>query len=142
MINATLVLVDSYGRVTHKRFETTATTLAAAQGIVNSLLTIWPTISDLGVVRVNYTYQEPGGVDVSSGANIDVGATFSTTTTDGGGAAIKIPGIKAALVGANGMIDPDQDGLNDFFELFMPEGGLLYNDGEQLESVRFGMLDK
>jgi hypothetical protein len=142
-IYATLTLQDSYGRVTTKRVETDTTTVAGAEAAIDALIAELNPLTDLQLVYATYSWKNAtqafAGV---GGSNVDVGATMQLLLDSGKRAAFHLPGLPAAKVGAGGMIDPADEDVAAFFALFESGGDLLVSDGETVDSVIGGSLDK
>lgn len=140
---ATMTLVDSYGRLTTKRVETTDALLAGAQSSVGSLATILNSLTDLELLRVTYSEVDDAAAFAgAAGSNVDVGATFKVVLDDGALAPYKIPGFVAAKVGGSGGIDPADVDVAAYFALFATGGTLRMSDGEAVDSVVSGQLDR
>lgn len=141
--NATLTMVDDYGRFTTKKVETTQVTLALAQSSIAALVAELVDLTDLALVRV--TYSDVDDTDAFAGAagsNVDVGATFKCVLADGTLAPYKIPGFVSAKVGGSGGIDPADVDVAAYFALFGSGGVLRISDGEAVDSVVSGQLDR
>jgi len=139
-----VTLQDSFGRTTTKRYETDASTVTNAQTYTDALLLDLAAISDLGhnkaIFEVPLTITVP--VAPVSGANIDVGATLHGVLTDGSGYGQRIPGIKYSLVDVNGHVSPDVQPLLNWAANFESGGHWLVSDGETLDHIQSGELDK
>jgi len=84
-----------------------------------------------------------GASPPAAGANVDVGATASGFLDIGGGkkASMKIPGIAAALVSADGTVAIDGV-VAAFLANFETAGAWRLSDGEQIESWIRATLDR
>lgn len=140
---ATMTLVDDYGRITTKKVETTDALLAGAKTSIGSLATILNTLTDLALLRVTYSEVDDAAAFAGvADSNVDVGATFKVVLDDGALAAYKIPGFPSAKVGGNGGIDPADTDVAAYFALFATGGTLRMSDGEAVDSVVSGQLDR
>jgi hypothetical protein len=141
-----LTLVDAYGRTTKRiiGMEDQAL-LADYETAAAALLTDLAAVSDLGVVKADLIINVSGAeqTDPVAGANVDVGGTFSgwIALGDGKKASLKVPGIKPALVSADGTI-PIVDDVADYLANWETTGDFNLSDGEQIDSWIRGALDK
>lgn len=141
-----LQLVDDYGRITRRVIEMKPQTLLAdmivnAQALVNAL----EDVTDLAVVRADLViHGEVSGFAVTSGANVDVGATFSGYIEGGEGkkASLKVPGFKASLVDTDGSV-PLTGVTATYLAMWVdPGNSALLSDGEAIDAWIKGTLDK
>lgn len=146
MPQLSLTMVDSYNRTTKKLIEVEtqadlATYLGLAQGIVDDL----EEITDLGVSRVDLILDAAGtGFAATAGSNIDTGGTVQGYVASGNGkkASTKIPGIKPALVDADGDLILTDQGLEAYLQNFETAGACRLSDGETISTWIGGHLDK
>lgn len=133
---------DAYGRQTTRVYgmETEAL-LADLQTAAAALITAVTAVTDLGCVKATIlipvtspTFAE------TAGANVDVGATASGWITAGmKKASLKVPGIKASLVDADGSV-PITGAVATFLALFESAAAFNLSDGEQIDSwIRAGL---
>jgi len=143
-IVATVTLKDDHGRLTTKRIETTETLIANAKTAMGLWAAAMVLISDMGVVRISYTDTDDGEAYAqTAGANLDVGGTFRLELEDGAFAPHKIPGVKDSLVTAGSdAIDIDNVSVIAYFDLFKTGGSLRLSDGEAMEALISGTLDR
>jgi hypothetical protein len=141
-----LTLADAYGRTTKRVVEIgsedTRAEMVAAAAAFSALL---EAVTDLQLVRADWIVQAvDAGFEVTSGANVDVGGTVSGFLTDGNGkkGSLKIPGIKAALVQADGSLDLTDEDLAAYLAQFEALGNCYISDGESVASWIKGVLDK
>lgn len=140
---ATATLVDSYGRITTKKIETTQVTLALAQSSVATAMVEFVDLTDLALIRI--TYSDVDDAEAFAGvaaSNVDVGATFKLALDDGSMAPYKIPGFPDAKVGGSGGIDVADADVAAYFALFGSGGVLRTSDGQAVDSVVSGQLDR
>lgn len=139
-----LTLDDAYGRTTARSFGMEEeTTLAQMQTDAAALLAALEAVTDLGCVKATISFEvtSPEFAE-TAGANVDVGATFSGWIDAGlKKASMKIPGIKPALVAADGSV-AISGATATFLALF--ESAAVYNlsDGEQIDTWIRGALDR
>jgi len=139
-----LTLDDAYGRTTARTYGMEeVTTLAQMQTDAAELLTALEAVTDLGCVKATISFEvtSPEFAE-TAGGNVDVGATFSGWVTAGQKkASMKIPGIKPALVAADGSV-AISGATATFLALF--ESADVYNlsDGEQIDTWIAGSLDR
>jgi hypothetical protein len=146
MWTVTLLLRDSYGRDVHKRVQVDEATLADAVDAISGVggyLTALAAVTDLAFIEANYVYaQDKTGAFAGTGtSNADVGATFKVALANGGNASHKIPGFPTDLVGAAGFINVEGTEVAAYFEHFT-SGSLRLSDGEAIDEVTLGKLDK
>ena len=145
MPKVTMSLTDSYGRTARKTVEideqlSLADYITATQSYVNAL----QAVTDLGLVRADLIVEGiVSGFAAVAGANVDTGATFSGWIQDGDGkkASHKVPGIKPALVSADGSIALT-GAVGTYLTEFENGEDFLLSDGEQISSWIKGSLDK
>lgn len=135
---------DAYGRTTARVYgmETEAL-LADLQIAAAAFITAVTAVTDLGCVKANIiipvtapTFAE------TAGANVDVGATASGWVEAGSKkASLKIPGIKASLVDADGSV-PIETVVATFLALFEDAGAFNLSDGEQIDTWIRAALDR
>ena len=140
-----LTLADSYGRQTTKIVEMRDMLLHVDQ-VAEAVQYIadLEDVTDLGVVRADIIYRGVSeGFDPQAGANVDTGATFTGYLLAGNGkkGSVKVPGIKPALVSADGTIQITGV-VATFLENYEESDNLFMSDGEQVESWISGRLDK
>ena len=140
---ANITLVDSYGRLTTKRVETTDALLAGAKTSIGNYATALNALTDLELVRVTYSEVDDAAAFAGTGtSNVDVGATFRVKLADGALAPHKIPGFEIGHVGGGGGIDPADVDVAAYFALYATGGTLRMSDGEAVDSVVSGQLDR
>lgn len=142
-ISATLNLRDAFGRLTRKKVETVDTVLATAITHVNAFATALDALTDLELESVEYHSVDTSGAFAGeTDSNVDVGATFKLKLADGSFASYKIPGIKLTKVNGSGTLDPADTDVAALFNLFATGVYLRVSDGEAVDSVIFGALDR
>jgi hypothetical protein len=119
------------------------TTLAQMQTDAAEFLTAMEAVTDLGCVRASISFDVTSPEWAETGdANVDTGATFSGWIDAGmKKASMKIPGIKYALVGADGSV-AIAGAVAAFLALFEDADVFNLSDGEQIESWIRGSLDR
>lgn len=142
-----LTFEDSRGRRKRKLIEIENQALIADEiAIAVAFSTALEAVTDLGLVRCDIIIQavDPGFA-AQSPSNVDIGATFSGVLEDNNGkkASFKVPGIKDALVAADGTvaITGAVATLLAFFETDTPYD-LGLSDGETIDHWLKGTLDK
>lgn len=140
-----ITLVDDYGRTTKRVYGMeTETLLADYQTNAAAFITALTAATDLGCVRGNLLIPitDPTFA-VTSGANVDVGATASGWINSGTGkkASMKIPGIKATLVSADGSVAISGVTAT-FLALFEAAAKFNLSDGEQIDAWIRAALDR
>jgi hypothetical protein len=146
MAKVSLSLIDSYGRTSKRVYELEdQATIAAYEAAVTAFLVDYQAVSDLGVVRCDLilTAVVPGYA-VTAGANVDVGATFSGLVDGGNGkkASLKLPGVKPALVSADGSVDIEGVEIAAWLDNWETAGDFQLSDGETIATWLRGVLDK
>lgn len=142
-ITATLNLRDSFGRLTRKKVETTDTVLATAITHVNAYATALDALTDLALESIEYHAVDlTGNFTGEEDSNVDTGATFKLRLTDGSFASYKIPGFVLSKVNASGSVDPADSDVAALVALFASGGSLRVSDGESVDAVIFGALDR
>jgi len=141
-----VTLVDDYGRTTKRVIGMEDQTLLADYDTAAAaLLTDLAAVSDLGVVKADLIINVDGAeaTDPETGANVDVGGTFSGWIASGDGkkASLKVPGVKASLVSADGSIAITGD-MAAYLANWGTAGDFNLSDGEQISSWIRGALDK
>lgn len=139
-----VTLDDAYGRTTARTYGMEeVTTLAQMQTDAAELLTALAAVTDLGCVKatISFGVTSPEFAE-TAGANVDVGATASGWITAGQKkASMKIPGIKAALVGSDGAV-AISGATATFLALFEDADVFNLSDGEQIDTWIRCALDR
>lgn len=144
------LMQDDHGRRTRKQYQTIdyagvdagadfLSALAAAQALSTSLAVL----SELAILALSIRYEETVVDGVTSGANKDEGATLTVSkvgTTKR--ATMKVPGPQAGVRNADGSIDVTAVAVTDFIAHFQTGGDFLISDGEVVDDVILGKLDK
>lgn len=142
-IQFTANLRDSFGRLTKKRIETTATTLTDAATYATAWAGAMADVSDLALESIEFHSRSNSDAYAGvAGANVDVGATFKLQLTDSSYASHKIPGFKTALVDSTGGVDVAGTEVATYFALFEAGGHLRLSDGESIVAPVYGELDR
>lgn len=142
-VKCVLTLVDSMGREVTKRIETNQTTLVDAAGAISDYIIDLEAVTDLGSIGSSYSAVGSGNTfSVTSGSNVDTGATFKVLTGTGKKAAHHVPGFKQSLAGGGGAIDVTQNEVVAYFANFLTGGELRLSDGEYVAQVLSGKMDK
>lgn len=142
-ITATLNLRDSFGRLTKKKLETVDTVLATAITHVNAYAALLATLTDLALESVEYHATDlTGAFAGEDDSNVDVGATFKLRLADGSFASYRVPGFVLSKVSGSGTVDPADSDVAALFALFATGGALRVSDGEAVDTVIFGELDR
>lgn len=145
MAKMSVTMQDAYGRTTHRTYGLVAQVdLATYASVAAAFLAALEDVTDLGVTRADLILPVLSPeFDAIAGANVDVGATASGLIEGGGGkkAAMKIPGIKAALVNADGSV-PITGDVATFLAEFEDAADWNLSDGEQIASWIRATLDR
>jgi len=138
-------MVDAYGRTTHRVYGMEDQALLADYVIAaGAFLTALEAVTDLGLVRADFIIPLASPEwGVIAGANVDTGATASGWISLGGGkkASMKMPGIKAALVAADGSVAVS-GAVATFLGEFEDAEDFNLSDGEQIETWIRAALDR
>lgn len=142
-----LTLVDDYNREVTKRIEIKEQlTLADYTTVGNTIINALADVTDLAIVRADLVLGDWIALADTpvAGANVDVGGTFQCELAGEANrkASHKIPGIKAAFVGAQGTIDPDQATLVTYLAQYLEANDALLSDGESVGNWIKGTLDR
>ena len=135
---------DAYGRTTTRVYGMEDEVLLADyQTNAAAFLTALEAITDLGctkaTIMIPVTSPE---FDETAGANVDVGGTASGWIVDGQKkASMKMPGIKATFVAADGSISIAA-AVATFLALFEDAAEFNLSDGEHIESWIRAALDR
>lgn len=139
-----ITMIDDYGRTTTRVYGMeTETLLADYQTNAAAFLTALQAVTDHGVVKANFIIPVTNPTfAVTSGANVDVGATASGWVVDGmKKASMKIPGIKASLVDTDGSVEITSV-IATFLALFEDAAKFNLSDGEQIVGWIRAKLDR
>jgi len=117
--------------------------LADLQAHAAAFLTALEAVTDLGCVKATIMVPVPTpGFAETAGANVDVGATASGWILAGSKkASMKIPGIKASLVDADGSVEIDGV-VATFLGSFEDAGDFNLSDGERIDTWIRATLDR
>lgn len=143
-IKLSVTMDDAYGRTTTRVYgmEDEAL-LATLQTSAGAFLTALEAVTDLGCVKANFIIPvtSPEFAE-TAGANVDVGGTASGWVDAGmKKASMKVPGVKASLVDADGSIEITGV-IATFLALFEDAADFNLSDGEQIESWIRAALDR
>jgi len=119
------------------------TTLAQMQTDAAEFLAALEAVTDLGCVKATISFEvtSPEFAE-TAGANADTGATASGWITAGQKkASMKIPGIKASLVAADGSV-AITGAVATFLALFEDADVFNLSDGEQIDTWIRASLDR
>lgn len=143
-IKLSLTLDDAYGRTTKRVYGMEDEALLAnLQTSAASFLTALEAVTDLGCVKGNFIIPvtSPEFAE-TAGANVDVGGTVSGWIDAGmKKGTMKIPGVKASLVGSDGSI-AISGAVATFLAFFEDADDFNLSDGEQIESWIKATLDR
>jgi len=127
---------DAYGRTTNRVYGmATQVLLADFVTAYTAFLTALQAVTDLSLNKCDLVIAVDGlGWAVTAGANLDTGATASGWIDSGLGkkASLKIPGIKPALVSADGTVALSGATIT-FLDEFLSTGDFTLSDGESIE---------
>ncbi len=144
MTKLSITMDDAYGRTTQRVYGMQPEALLAnLQTSAAAFLTALEAITDLGVVKANFIIPvtSPEFAEIA-GANIDVGGTASGWINAGmKKASMKMPGIKPALIAADGSI-AITGVVATFLALFEDAADFDLSDGEQIETWLRATLDR
>jgi len=139
-----LTLDDAYGRTTKRLYGMEDEALLADyQTNAAAFITALTAVTDLGCVKgtILIPVTSPEFAE-TAGANVDVGATASGWIDAGMKKGImRIPGIKAALVSADGSVDIATV-VATFLALFESAAKFNLSDGEQIDTWIRAALDR
>jgi len=139
-----LTLDDAYGRTTKRLYGMEDEALLADyQTNAAAFITALTAVTDLGCVKgtILIPVTSPEFAE-TAGANVDVGATASGWIDAGMKKGImRIPGIKAALVSADGSVDITTV-VATFLALFESAAKFNLSDGEQIDTWIRAALDR
>lgn len=141
-VDVTISLVDAYSRAGSKRFEGVATTVAQAQLDAADLLVDFQAVSDMGTTMLTYSQSVPELNTAVAGANVDAGGTIHCRLNNGKGYALKVPAIKPSLVNPDGSIDISSTAITDLIAHFQTGGEYTVSEGDLIDSVLYGELDR
>lgn len=143
-IKLSVTMDDSYGRTTTRVYGMEDEALLAnLQTSAAAFLAALEDVTDLGCVKANFIIPvtSPQFAE-TAGGNVDVGATASGWVEAGmKKASLKIPGIKPALVGADGSV-ADSGVTATFLDLFEDAADFNLSDGEQIDTWIKAKLDR
>lgn len=127
---------DAYGRTTNRVYGMeTQTLLADYVTAYGAFFTALAAVTDLSMIKSDLIIPVVGeDWTATAGVNLDTGATASGWLDSGTGkkASLKIPGIKPALVSADGTV-AITGAVATFLDEFISTGDFNLSDGEQVE---------
>lgn len=135
---------DAYGRTTTRVYGMETQALLADLLIsAAALLAALEAVTDLGCVKASLLIPVPSPEFAeTAGANVDVGATASGWVEAGmKKASLKVPGIKASLVAADGSV-AIAGATATFLALFEDAADFNLSDGEQIDTWIRAALDR
>lgn len=146
----TYLMQDNFGRRTRKTYQTEnfggvdagadfLSAIAAAQALQVDL----SALTELEVLSFQIRYSELVTDAVTGSANVDEGATLVVSKTNSPNRAnIKVPGPIQGVRNGDGTIDVTAAAITDFIANFQSAGDFLISDGEVVDAVISGRLDK
>lgn len=134
--------LDDYGRTTTKRYGNDRALLADAITDATALVAAMADVSDAGSIKYQVIYTGVLSNAAVAGANVDTGGTLHCTLDNGKGYALKIPMIMAAKVGTGGNIDVTDADIVTLVALFKTGGHFTVSEGNVIDDVKSGELDK
>jgi hypothetical protein len=147
---ATFLMGDDYGRRTRKTYQTedfsgidAGADFLSAQAAAQALQADLSAVSELDVLSFQIRYEETVTDTVTTGANVDEGATLVVSKVGSTKRAnLKVPGPVAGVRNADGTINITATEITNFIANFQAAGDFLISDGEVLDDVISGRLDK
>lgn len=143
-VKLSVTMDDAYGRTTTRVYGMEDQTLLADYiTAAGAFLTALEAVTDLGCVKASFIIPlaSPEWAE-TAGANVDVGGTASGWVDAGQKkASMKIPGVKASLVGSDGSI-AITGAVATFLAEFEDAADFNLSDGEQIESWIRAALDR
>lgn len=141
--NLSVQMQDDYLRRTTKRWLVSAVDYATA--LTNAALFITNLSAITGCDVLAYSLATPVQVTdtVTAGANLDAGATFSTSIVGfpAKKASQKVPAPVASIINTDGTIDMTDAIVTDYTANFI-SGFVLVSDGETVDTFDSGRLDR
>lgn len=140
--DVSFTLVDAYARTGSKRFQGVATTLAQAQTDATALGSDLFATTLMGAIKRTFNVVETLTEAVETGANVDAGGTVHCRLDNGKIYAFKIPAIDPALVNADGSIKIDNAAIVDLIAHFQTGGEYKVSEGNLVDAILYGELDR
>lgn len=146
----TYLMQDNYGRRTRKRYQTESfggvdagadflSAIAAAQALQADL----SALSEAEVLSFQISYNEQVADAVVGSANVDEGATLTVSKVGvSNRATMKVPAPIQGVRNGDGTIDVAAVEVTNFIANFQSAGDFLISDGEVVDAVISGKLDK
>jgi len=142
--NVTIDLQDAFGRKGRKIVQTRADmpnhadAVTAASAFVSDLADL----TELEVIAFSVGLRTVYTDTPDAQANIDEGATFVVNKTDNYRAVHRIPGPVDSIKNQDGTIDVTDALVLTYFGNFLVGGDFTLSDGENIDAVLKGTLDK
>lgn len=140
--STTFTLVDAYGRITRKEFESEATTLADAVTWGNALLTDLLAATQLGSLMITHSDKSIANNAAEAGSNLDAGATIRCRLDNGKVYPFKLPAPDEVLINVDGTIDITNTLVTDLLGNFMTAGHYTVSEGNVIVTILGGELDR
>jgi len=134
-------LIDDYGRTTTRRYENTQALAADAISDAASLITDFLAISDMGTVKHDVAISTVAANSPQSGANRDVGGTLHVRLDNGKLYPLRVAGIKASMLNADGSIKIDDEDVVAYVANFLTGGTFRVSEGNYVTDIVSGELD-
>jgi len=135
-------LLDAYGRTTTKTFGSDRTTIVDALTDLGTLVTAIEAVSDCAVVQHTVTKKTVVAGSPATGANVDAGITIHCTLADSTGYGLKIPAPDPDMINTDGSVKITDEAILAYVALFQSGGHFTVSDGEVIDDIRFGELDR
>ena len=137
----TLTFLDAYNTKTSRSYHITAADFAAARLIATNNLTTIQAIVLGAVIKETLAEQNFIGGVPGAGANVDTGATFTWDMGSGKTASTNLPMPVPAIINVDRSINLADANVLAWTANYT-DGDILVSDGEVVQSVIHGELDK
>lgn len=149
VFQVTFTLQDAYGRKTRKRYETEDISGAdigaeflLAHTAAGDLFTDLSNLTEAEVLYYTVGTEVTATDSVVAEANIDEGLTMTVTKPDNKRGTLKVPAPINAVFNADGTVDLTDAAITAYIANFQSGGDFTFSDGEKVDVLVSGKLDK
>lgn len=144
-----VALQDAYGRKTRKTFETVDISGAdvgaeflVANVAAAALMTDLAALTEAEILWFTCGLETTYTDSVVAGANIDEGITLVVDKADSKRGNLKVPAPINSVINADGTVDITDAAITAYVANFQAGGDFLFSDGEEVQNIISGRLDK
>lgn len=140
--DVTFTLQDAYARRTTRRFTSNKALLADVVTAVATMVTRLEAVSLCAVVKTEISEPTVYASSAQAGANVDAGGTLHGRLNNGKLYPLHIPAIDPNLVNTDGSIKLSEAAITNFADQFSGLGAWYVSEGNTVDAIESGELDR